>query len=143
VPACFFVSFPSGGTGEKLPSRGKYGLSHLLQMFGPRRFVMKNRVSVTIGGRDYTLLAVENESYVRKVAAHVDEKINEMMDAARLSVTDAAIMTAVNVTDDYFKVVETSEHLRSQLKDYLEEASKMKLELSEAKRALFKLQKQS
>ncbi|MGI6498695.1 MAG: cell division protein ZapA [Oscillospiraceae bacterium] len=104
---------------------------------------MKNRVSVTIGGRDYTLLAVENESYVRKVAAHVDEKINEMMDAARLSVTDAAIMTAVNVTDDYFKVVETSEHLRSQLKDYLEEASKMKLELSEAKRALFKLQKQS
>ncbi|MDD4510811.1 MAG: cell division protein ZapA [Oscillospiraceae bacterium] len=104
---------------------------------------MKNRVSVAIGGRDYTLLATEEESYVRKVSTHVDGKMKEMMETARLSVTDAAIMTAVNIADDYFKMVETSENLRSQLKEYLEEASKMKLELSEAKRALFKLQKQS
>ncbi len=104
---------------------------------------MKNRVSVTIGGRDYTLVAVEEDSYVRKVASHVDQKVKEMMETAHLSVTDAAIMTAVNIADDYFKMVETSENLRSQLKEYLEEASKMKLELSEAKRALFKLQKQS
>ena len=104
---------------------------------------MKNRVSVTIGGRDYTLVAVEEEPYVKKVAEHVDQKVKEMMETAHLSVTDAAIMTAVNIADDYFKMVETSENLRSQLKEYLEEASKMKLELSEAKRALFKLQKQS
>lgn len=102
---------------------------------------MKNRITVTIGSRDYTLIAQEEESYVRKVASHVEEKMEEMMRSSRLSVTDAAIMTALNIADDYFKMVETSENLRTQLKEYLEEASKMKLELSEAKRALFKLQK--
>ena len=36
--------------------------------------------------------------------------------------------------------VEAAENLRRQLKEYLEEATKMKLELSEAKREIFKLQ---
>lgn len=102
---------------------------------------MKNRITITIGGRDYTLIAQEEDAYVRKVAAHVENKMEELRSTSRLSVTDAAIMTAVNIADDYFKMVETSENLRTQLKEYLEEASKMKLELSEAKRALFKLQK--
>jgi cell division protein ZapA len=102
---------------------------------------MKNRITVTIGSRDYTLIAQEEESYVRKVASHVEEKMEDMMRSSRLSVTDAAVLTALNIADDYFKMTETSENLRTQLKEYLEEASKMKLELSEAKRALFKLQK--
>lgn len=102
---------------------------------------MKNRITVTIGSRDYTLIAQEEESYVRKVASHVEEKMEDMMRSSRLSVTDAAVLTALNIADDYFKMAETSENLRTQLKEYLEEASKMKLELSEAKRALFKLQK--
>ena len=102
---------------------------------------MKNRITVTIGSRDYTLLAQEEEAYVRKVASHVEEKMEDMMRSSRLSVTDAAVLTALNIADDYFKMAETSENLRTQLKEYLEEASKMKLELSEAKRALFKLQK--
>ena len=36
--------------------------------------------------------------------------------------------------------VETAENLRRQLKEYLEEATKIKMELSEAKREIFKLQ---
>ena len=102
---------------------------------------MKHRITVTIGNRDYVLIAQEEEAYVRKVASHVEEKMQELMDTSRLSVTDSAIMAAVNIADDYFKMAETSESLRSQLKEYLEEASKMKLELSETKRALAKLQK--
>ena len=101
---------------------------------------MKNRIVISIGGRDYTLLAAEDDQYVQKVAEHVDKKIQELMEQSHLSLTDAAVMTAVNLADDYFKMVETSENLRNQLKEYLEEASKTKMELSEAKRALFKLQ---
>ena len=33
---------------------------------------MSNRVSVTIDGREYNIIAAEDEAYVRKVAAHVD-----------------------------------------------------------------------
>ena len=51
-----------------------------------------------------------------------------------------AVLTAVNIADERFKEKEASENLRRQLKDLLEENSRLKGELSEAKREIFKLQ---
>ena len=101
---------------------------------------MKNRVTVTIAGQEYTLVGTEDVSYTEKVAAHVDAKVQEVLDGTRASLVDGAILAAVNITDEYFKEQQASENLRRQLKEYLEEATKMKLELSEAKREIFKLQ---
>ena len=103
---------------------------------------MKNHVTVSIAGQEYTLVAAEDAGYVEKVAAHVDTKIREVLDGARVSLVDGAVLAAVNVADEYFKEVEAAENLRRQLKEYLEEATKTKLELSEAKREIFKLQNQ-
>ena len=101
---------------------------------------MKNRVTVGIAGQEYTLVATEDKGYVEKVAAHVDAKVQEVLDEAKVSVVDGAVLAAVNIADEYFKEVEAAENLRRQLKEYLEEATKLKLELSEAKREIFKLQ---
>ena len=103
---------------------------------------MKNRVTVTIAGQEYTLVATEEEGYVEKVAQHVDAQMKQVLDGARVSLVDGAVLTAVNIADEYFKEVEASEKLRRQLKEYLEEATKLKMELSEAKREIFKLQNQ-
>lgn len=103
---------------------------------------MKNRVTVTIAGQEYTLVATEDQGYVEKVAGHVDTKVQEVLDGSKVSLVDAAVLGAVNIADEYFKEVEASENLRRQLKEYLEEATKLKLELSEAKREIFKLQNQ-
>lgn len=100
---------------------------------------MKNKVIVTIAGRDYTMVAVENEDYVRRCAAHVDGQLREVS-APRLSHTDAAVLAAMNIADQYFKEQEAAENLRRQVKEGLEEANRLKLELSEAKREIFKLQ---
>ena len=67
-------------------------------------------------------------------------KVEEVLSGAHVSLVDGAILAAVNIADEYFKEVEAAENLRRQLKEYLEEATKMKLELSEAKREIFKLQ---
>lgn len=101
---------------------------------------MKNRVTVTIAGQDYTLVAPEDQGYVQKVAAHVDAKIKEVLDESSASLVSGAVLAAVNIADEYFKEVEAAENLRRQLKEYLEEATKLKMELSEAKREIFKLQ---
>ena len=53
---------------------------------------------------------------------------------------DSAVLTAINIADDRFKEQEASENLRRQIKELLEENSKLKQELSEAKREIFKLQ---
>ena len=98
---------------------------------------MKNRVTVTIAGRDYTLIAAEEDGYVQKVAAYVD---GQVIEGAHASVTDAAILAAANIADTLFKEQEASENLRRQLKEALEETTKVSMELSDAKREIFKLQ---
>lgn len=100
---------------------------------------MKNRVVVTIGGKDYTMVAVEDEEYVRRCAALVDQQLQEVTQDSRLSQSDAAVLAAMNVADQYLKELKVSENLRRQVKENLEEASALKLELSEAKREIFKL----
>ena len=101
---------------------------------------MQNRVTVTVGGLKYTLLATEGEEYVHRVAAYVDEKLSEPAKAGGSSQMGCAVLTAVNIADERFKEREASENLRRQLKDLLEENSRLKGELSEAKREIFKLQ---
>lgn len=100
---------------------------------------MKNKVTVTIAGRDYTMVAVEDEAYVRQCAAHVDAQLRETS-GGRLSQADAAVLAAMNIADQYFKEQAAAENLRRQIKDGLEEANRLKMELSEAKREIFKLQ---
>ena len=46
--------------------------------------------------------------------------------------------SSVNITDEYYKALETADNLRAQLKDYLEDSGRMKAELSELKRELMK-----
>ena len=52
----------------------------------------------------------------------------------------AAVLAAMNIADQFFKEQEASENLRRQIKDGLDENAGLKMELSEAKREIFKLQ---
>ena len=101
---------------------------------------MSNRVTVTVDGRSYTLIAAEEEAYVQKVAAYVDNQVKSVIQGAKVSSVDGATLAAINVADQYFKEKATSENLRRQLKEYLEEGAKQKLEISELKREIFRLQ---
>ena len=101
---------------------------------------MKNKVTVSIAGQEYTMVAAEDESYVRKVAAHVDGQVREVMDQGRLSLADSAVLAAMNIADQYYREQAASENLRRQIKEGLEEAARLKNELSECKSESFKLQ---
>ena len=101
---------------------------------------MSNRVTVTIDGREYNIIAAEDAEYVSKVAALVDEQIKTVIKASRVSSVDGATLAAMNIADQYYKEQAASENLRRQLKEALEEAARLKLEASELKREIFKLQ---
>ena len=103
---------------------------------------MDHRVTVTICGNEFTFVAEEDSSYVEKVAAYVDQRMSATLESTKAGQTDAAVLTAVNIADELFKAQEIAENLRSQLKEYLDEASKSKNEISELKREIFKLQNQ-
>ena len=101
---------------------------------------MANRVTMSICGEEYTLVAEESAAYMEKVGALVDKKMAELMDAAHMRRLDAAVLTAVNIADELYKAQESAENLRRQLKTYLDEAAQAKAEISELKRQLFKQQ---
>ena len=101
---------------------------------------MTNRVTVTIGNQSYTLVTSEDSAYVKEIAAYVDQQFEQVMEGSPLSISDGAILTTMNVAEQFFKEREAADNLRSQLKEYLDEASRLKLELAEAKREIFRLQ---
>lgn len=101
---------------------------------------MENRVTVSICDEEYTLIAEEAPSYMQKVGAYVDDKLSELLEAAKIGRSDAAVLTAVNIADELFKEREATEALRAQVKEYIDEAAKARNEASELRRELFKLQ---
>ena len=98
-----------------------------------------NRVTVTIAERQFTLLADEETADTQRVAEYVDGKLSELLSGGKLSLIDACVLTAMNVTQELFQEQASSDNLRRQLKEYLEESTKLKLELSEARREIFAL----
>ncbi|MBQ4582928.1 MAG: cell division protein ZapA [Oscillospiraceae bacterium] len=101
---------------------------------------MANRVTMNICGEEYTLVADESSAYMEKVGALVDQRMSELMEAAHMGRSDAAVLAAVNIADELFKAQESAENLRRQLKTYLDEATQAKAEASELKRQLFRAQ---
>ena len=101
---------------------------------------MANREFVTICGEEYTFVAEESASYMQKVGSYVSEKMDEVLNGANVGRSDAAILTAANITDELFKAQAAAEQLRSQIKGYLDEAGKAQAEVSELKREVFRLQ---
>ncbi len=101
---------------------------------------MQNKVTVTIHGQEYNLLAAEDASYMKKVGAHVDEKIQEVQASGRISTADATVLAALNIADEYYKSIEAAENLRGQIKSLIEENGDLKSQLSKAKQEIFKLQ---
>ena len=101
---------------------------------------MANRVTMSICGEDYTLIAEESPSYMERVGKLVDAKLAEVLGAGGVSRTDAAILAAINLADELLKAQESGENLRRQVKTYLDEAAQAKNEASELKRQLFRAQ---
>jgi cell division protein ZapA len=100
---------------------------------------MKSKITVFVAGQEFTLLSEEDEGYVLRVAAQVDTQVRELMDGGRLSLSNAAVLTALNATDKTQKAVDSADHLRHQVREYLEETQKLKGELADARREISRL----
>lgn len=87
----------------------------------------KNRVTVEIMGHQYTMVGDEPEEYLHSVAAHVDKIMNELnKKTSIMNNIMLAVLTALNITDDYFK-------LKRQLEIAQNEVDKSERELEEAR----------
>lgn len=102
---------------------------------------MANRVVMRICGEELTFVAEESTDYMQRVGAFVGEQMQDILNSSKVSRSNAAVLTAVNIADELFKVREADEQLRAQIKGYLDETSAAKAEISELKREVLRLQK--
>jgi len=74
-----------------------------------------NRVKVKIYGQEYVIAGEMSREDIIKIAAYVDNKMMEITDAAKAAGTvpaNIAVLSAVNITSEHFKMLEEMEDLK-------------------------------
>ena len=87
---------------------------------------MPNRISVTIAGQQYTILAEESEEYTQQVAKRADHKIAEAKTVTDASMLNAAVLAALNLADEATKAERDVERTRGELSERAEQAEAMR-----------------
>ncbi|WP_027398715.1 cell division protein ZapA [Anaerovorax odorimutans] len=95
-----------------------------------------NKVSVKIYGHEYTIAGNKTRDHIIKVADFVDRKMHEIAKALPTgSTADLAVLSAVNIADDYYTSIDTVNELKSQ-NEQLEKDSRHYVQLwEEAKKS--------
>lgn len=96
---------------------------------------MANKVRLTICGSSYVISTNESEDYMQNLAERLNLDMNELMSSSNsVSITTAAIMTALNYRDELEKASGSADNMRRQIKDYLEDAASAKMAAEELRR---------
>ena len=89
--------------------------------------MIKNRIKLTIGGAEYPIITEDDPKYVAELGAELDAALKDTLkDNRSISTTQAAVLLALQYADSYKKAVGSADNLRSQIKDYLDDAASAK-----------------
>ena len=101
------------------------------------------KIKLMIAGEEYNISTDDDLDYVAQLGQELDKKIGSLMrDNARISITQAAIVTALEYADAAKKSEITSENLRAQIQDYLEDAARARTDVEITKRELERVSKE-
>ncbi len=96
-----------------------------------------NVINVNINGMEYNLRGQESEEYLHKVARHVDKKLQGIMKGnPKLSISSAAVLTAINAVDDMFKCDAAYEELQQDMDKLSEVETALNREIESLKKQL-------
>ena len=98
---------------------------------------MNNRVKLEIRGINYYINTDESPEYTEKLAKEIDERLAQILKGGSfISMTQAAVLVALEKADAAYKSNQEVESLKVQVKEYLEESAKAKSERDYYKREL-------
>lgn len=99
----------------------------------------KNYAEVLIDGKIYTLGGAEEQEYLQKVAAYINEKIVMLKSQpgfTRQSPDYQEVMIQLNLADDYFKTLQEAKMYKAQKDELEKEVYSLKHELISAQMKL-------
>ena len=102
-----------------------------------------NKVKLTICGAEYVIASGEENKYMIELGNEVEEKITSILrQNPRISVTQAAVLAALEFADAEKKATSDAEKLRSSIQEYLEDSSRDKLNCEIATREADRIAKE-
>lgn len=93
-----------------------------------------NKVKVTICGKEFSLKTDEAPSYLIGLSKKVDEAINKLIEDSKgsISMQSAAMLAALAAYDECQKANDSIDNIRTQIKEYVDDACQARLERDEA-----------
>lgn len=83
-----------------------------------------NKVRVSLSGKEYIITSAEPESYVKELAEEINRQLSAVLSSSpSSSVVDAALLLCMEYLDQSKKSGSIADNFRTQIKDYVEEAS--------------------
>lgn len=100
-----------------------------------------NIVTVKINGSEYNLKGDEREEYLHKVAGYVDKKIADVLRKNnRLSISDASVLSALNIVDEKFKADDYNETLKKEVEEAKKAEEILQAQVEDLKRHIKNLE---
>ena len=101
----------------------------------------KNKVHVKIGGASYTIVTEDEAEYVEALADEISENMRAIINSnPSLSMTQAAVLVALDNASK--KATASADNLRAQIKDYLEDSARARMEVDVARREVERLNRE-
>jgi len=92
---------------------------------------MKNKITVELCDKEYTLLSEEPEEYVNSLAVEVNKMIDDIAyTSLRISKADAAILTCMNLCDRTRKLSDNNDNMRQQITMYIDDIAELTKKLA-------------
>ena len=77
----------------------------------------KQKITVTVAGKNYTLVSGDPPEFVKRVAAFVDRKLNETATVTNLPSGQAAVLTCFNLAEDLLKAQDENRMLQRRMEE--------------------------
>ncbi|MBR5774227.1 MAG: cell division protein ZapA [Clostridia bacterium] len=103
----------------------------------------KKKVRIVICSTEYTVVTEDSAEYLQSLAAELDKTLRELVEGGRrVSMTQASVLLALHYLDEKKKAEQSTDNIRDQLKEYLQDAAKARMEADDAKRENERLKKE-
>ena len=77
----------------------------------------KQKITVTVAGKNYTLVSGDPPAYVKRVAAYVDRTLSETSAVTNLPSSQAAVLTCFRMAEELLKAQDENRMLQRRLEE--------------------------
>ena len=77
----------------------------------------KQKITVTVAGKPYTLVSSDPPEHVKRVAAYVDRMLSETSSVTNLPSSQAAVLTCFRMAEELLKSQDENRMLRRRLEE--------------------------